>query len=67
MTFKIVVDLGKPYEKGFNDEREVLTYLEDLRKLNQDEFGYFDVSVFDSLNNDVSDYFFKKLKGGLKK
>jgi hypothetical protein len=72
MVFKVIVDNGKPYEKGFNDELEVLSYLREVKRVAESgDYAYFDVMVLDSVGNDVSSYFYDKiekkqnLKGGI--
>lgn len=59
MVFKVILDNGKPSETQLEDERAVKDYLKQLGKIDKNDYGYFDIYIYDSLDNDVSDYFFK--------
>lgn len=59
MMYKVIVDYGKPFEKEFETEKEVLNYLEELDILDKEECAYFEIMILKE-DKDITEEVFNK-------
>jgi 5'-3' exonuclease len=59
--YNLIIDYGKPYEEKGKTEEEVFKILEELNILVENEdFAYCDIFIFNENEKDLTDIFFKK-------
>jgi hypothetical protein len=65
MTYKLVVDMGKPFEQIFTNEKDLFKYLIHLRNMGSD-FPYLDIFIYDYMTNeDITELIFERLDDNL--
>ena len=56
MKYKLIIDLGKPYEEDINTNEELEKELKRIKKLvDTEKCPYADVKVFNSDNEDITE------------
>ena len=63
--YKIVVDTGIPYDSDVRSDAELKKELQRLGKMykkNSEGYPYFEVRVYDELDDEVTDEVFDRLK-----
>jgi len=67
MTFKLIIDNGKPYEVIVNDDNELKVKLEEFKKMaDSGDYAYFDIIILNEKDEDISEsQFINELIGEL--
>ena len=65
MEFKVLFNCGIPYEENFKSIEDLSKGLKDFYLKHKDEGYFYDVEVFNNLNEDISEsQFITELIGG---
>ncbi|MBU0894854.1 MAG: hypothetical protein KKF48_02800 [Nanoarchaeota archaeon] len=63
--YELVVDYGKPYSEFHKTDKSLKNALLKIKKyyeVNEHKISNFDINIYDSKDNDVTDKMFKKFK-----
>lgn len=53
--YKVVYDIGKPYETEYSSDKELAKGMKDFYIQNKDNGGYLDCKVYNETGEDISD------------